>query len=95
MRRQGSLFAAFLLFAFIASQPAALAQPNAIWPMAMFLATSLGYLGRTDDANEAIQSLLRLNPNFDEARVRASFPFANVEFQDRIFDGLRKAGLPE
>ncbi len=73
----------------------ALAEPNAIWPMAMYLASSLGHLGRIDEAGEAIQTLLRLNPGFDERRVREAFPFATVEFEDRIFDGLRKAGLPE
>ena len=79
----------------IAWSKGALAEPNAIWPMAMYLASSLGHLGRIDEAGEAIQTLLRFNPDFDERQVREAFPFATVEYEDRIFDGLRKAGLPE
>ena len=47
-----------------------------------------------DEASAAIKDLFRLSPDFDERRVRAQFPFASRAFEDRIFDGLSKAGLP-
>ena len=72
----------------------AVAEPQAMWPMAMFLASALGHLGRLDEASAAIKDLFRLSPDFDERRVRAQFPFASRAFEDRIFDGLSKAGLP-
>ena len=62
--------------------------------MAMFLASALGHLGRLDEASAAKKALFRLNPDFYERRVRAQFPFASHAFEDRIFDGLNKAGLP-
>jgi hypothetical protein len=47
-----------------------------------------------DEARIAIKRLLEINP---AARISVTPPLINVspEFQERILDALRKAGMPE
>ena len=68
-------------------------------PMAhLSLAAALAHLGRLDEARAAAQAGLALNPAFAISRTRASPASDNPTFlaqRERIFDGMRKAGVPE
>jgi adenylate cyclase len=56
------------------------------------LAASYGYLGRTEEAKSALETLLRLMPDFAAAHLRVFLPPDVVE---RYLEGLRKAGWKE
>jgi len=58
------------------------------------LAPSLAYLGRMEEARDAIGALLRLRPSMTAAAVKATIHFKRPEDRDRYIDGLLKAGLP-
>ena len=68
-------------------------------PMPYFmLAAALGRLGRLEDAREAGRAGLELNPSFTIARVRSLVFSDNPVFlasRERIYEGLRLAGVPE
>jgi TolB-like protein/Flp pilus assembly protein TadD len=68
-------------------------------PMAHFyLAAALAHLGRHVEARAAAQDGLALNPTFTVSRLRASVPSDNPTYlaqRERLFDGMRKAGVPE
>ena len=49
---------------------------------------------RLDDARDAVQSLLRTNPDFTLAQAPRFAPFKNRELLDRYLDLLREAGVP-
>jgi TolB-like protein/class 3 adenylate cyclase/Flp pilus assembly protein TadD len=65
------------------------------------LAAALAHLGRADEAHAAAKVGLALNPAFTIARVRAAFSAASdnptflTQLHEQIFEGMRKAGLPE
>ena len=65
------------------------------------LAAALARLGRTSEAHSAARVGLALYPAFTIARVRAAWttlsdhPTFLAELRDQIFEGLRKAGLPQ
>jgi TolB-like protein/class 3 adenylate cyclase len=69
-------------------------------PAYLNLASALAQLGRLDDAHSAVKTGLALNPTYTISRRRASWTarsddptyLAQLEF---IFDGMRKAGVPE
>jgi hypothetical protein len=67
----------------------------------LVLAAALAQLGRTDEAHSAAEAGLALNPAFTIARARAAWtaisddPTFLAQLRDEIFEGLRKAGLPE
>jgi hypothetical protein len=64
------------------------------------LAAALALLGRLDEARSAVKAGLALNPTYTISRARAFYTamsddptyLAQIE---PIFDGLRKAGVPE
>jgi tetratricopeptide (TPR) repeat protein len=63
-----------------------------IWVMAR-LASCYGHLGRTREAQEMVARILALDPSF-----RISISRRGVwsdEITDHIFEGMRRAGLPE
>src|SRR5262249_34450927 len=63
-----------------------------------WLSAALAHLGRLDEARAAAQEGLRLNPTFTIARQRAAASSENTTYlaqRERIFDGMRKAGVPE
>jgi TolB-like protein/class 3 adenylate cyclase len=68
-------------------------------PVAHFcLAAALAQLGRLDEARAATQAGLALDPTFTIARWRSSAPSDNPTYlaqRERLYDGLRKAGVPE
>jgi adenylate cyclase len=59
------------------------------------LASTLGELGRQEDAKRCISEILRLDPNFSIAAYMGGLSYKNPEDRVRFEDGLRKAGLPE
>jgi tetratricopeptide (TPR) repeat protein len=63
-----------------------------------WLAAALAFLGRADEAREAAQAGLALQPGFTVARFRAAAATDNPVYmrqRERACEGMRKAGLPE
>lgn len=63
-----------------------------------FLAAALGLLGRLDEALAAAQAGLVLDPTFTIRRFRAGVSSDNATYlagRERMYDGMRKAGVPE
>ena len=76
-------------------------EANRNHPQGYFrLAAALAQLGRLDEARSAVKAGLALNPNFSISRARALWtaiaddPTYLAQLEP-IFEGLRKAGLPE
>jgi TolB-like protein/class 3 adenylate cyclase/tetratricopeptide (TPR) repeat protein len=64
------------------------------------LGVALAHLGRLDGAHSAVKAGLALNPAFSISRARANWLAMSddptyLAQNDRIFEGLRKAGVPE
>ncbi len=76
-------------------------EANRNYPLPHFeLAAALAQLGRIDEARSAVKAGLALNPDFTIARVRAAWATISEDptyaaEHERIFEGMRKAGLPE
>ena len=75
------------------------ANPN--YPRAYFqLALALAQLGRLDEAHSAVKAAIAINPSFTVSRARVNWtawsddPTYLAQLEP-IFDGLRKAGVPE
>lgn len=63
-----------------------------------FLAAALALLSREAEAAEACATGQRLDPTFSVAKFRDLAPSKNAVFlaqRERIYDGMRKAGVPE
>ena len=63
-----------------------------------FLAAALACRGRIEDAREAARAGLELNPSFTIARLRSmkfSDNSAYLAGRERLYEGMRKAGVPE
>lgn len=56
---------------------------------------SLGLLGKTDEAREALAHTLALQPDLSSAHVENNTVFANPDDRARFLLGLRRAGLKE
>ena len=78
-------------------QRAVEANPN--YSTAHFwLASALAHVGRLDDARLAVQAGLSLDPTFTVSRYRKGAFSNNPAYlaqRERIYDGMRKAGVPE
>jgi TolB-like protein len=62
------------------------------------LAAALAYLGRIDEARAAAQAGLTLEPSFTIGRFRAGARSDNLAYvggRERIYEGMRRAGVPE
>jgi tetratricopeptide (TPR) repeat protein len=76
-------------------------KANRNYPLSHFeLAAALAHLGRIDEARSCANAGLALHPDFTIARIRAAWAaFSDdptyVAEHERIFEGMRKAGLPE
>jgi tetratricopeptide (TPR) repeat protein len=76
-------------------------EANRNCPTPYFLsAAGLAQLGRLDDAHSAVKAGLALNPTFAVSRARAAWTAMSDDSTylaelEPIFDGLRKAGVPE
>ncbi len=79
-----------------ASFEKAIEQPNAAFMAFAYAASTLGHLGRTDEARAMLGEAETRKPGFSIDTVRSTAgqlgPHSGV---DRIVDGLRKAGLLE
>jgi Flp pilus assembly protein TadD len=63
-----------------------------------YLAAALANLDRIDEARSATQAGLKLDPSFTICRFRANVASDNPTYlaqRERIYEGMRKAGLPE
>ena len=76
-------------------------EANRNYPRAyIWLAAALAHLGRLDEARSAVKAGLALNPTFTLSRSRALWAARSddptyLAQLEPVFDGLRKAGLPE
>ncbi len=62
------------------------------------LAAALAHLGRMDEARAAARAGLKLEPSFTIARFRAGARSENPVYlggRQRIYEGMRRAGIPE
>jgi tetratricopeptide (TPR) repeat protein len=59
------------------------------------LAVSYANLGRLDEAREALRDMRRLQPQFSLTDLDVVFASADREFVERVYDGLRMAGLEQ
>jgi TolB-like protein/class 3 adenylate cyclase len=64
------------------------------------MAAALAHLGRLDEGRSAVQAGLALNPAYTVSRVRAAWTARSTDPTflaeiEPIFEGMRKAGLPE
>lgn len=60
----------------------------------LWLAAACAQLARFTEARAAAADVLRIEPNFTIREWRRTAVYKNPEDADRLFDGLRKAGLP-
>ena len=60
-----------------------------------YLAGSLAFLGRIEEARTVKDQLLRLMPNENLRLVRAALPSVNPDRMERFVEGMRMAGGPE
>ena len=76
-------------------------EANRNFPTAYFqLAAALAQLGRLDEARSAVKAGLALNPAFTVSRARAAWTAMSddptyLAQLEPIFEGMRKAGVPE
>jgi tetratricopeptide (TPR) repeat protein len=74
-------------------------ESNRNFPLAhFFLAAALAQLGRMSEARTATEAGLALNPTFTIRRFRANASSDNPTYlaqRERVYDGMRKAGVPE
>ena len=59
------------------------------------LSSTLGELGRIDEAKQAAREILRLAPDFSIRDYMQGLSYRNQEDSLRVEEGLRKAGLPD
>ena len=60
-----------------------------------YLAASLAFLGRMEEARAAKDRLLSLMPHENLRLVRAALPSVNRDRMERFVEGMRRAGVPE
>ena len=69
------------------------------WPLPhLWLAAALARLDRLEEARDAARAGLELNPGFTIVRLRSSAFSDNPVYlagRERVYEGMRKAGLPE
>jgi len=73
----------------------AIRLPGANWPARVFRVAALAQLGRNSATTEALAELLRFRPDLTFSFVRDRLPATDAAYREILFDGLRKAGLPE
>jgi tetratricopeptide (TPR) repeat protein len=59
------------------------------------VATSLGQLGRTEDARAALDHALKITPMLSEASIRRNIHFKDPSDLERYISGLKAAGLSQ
>jgi len=53
---------------------------------------TLGHANRFEEAAETLARVMKLQPDFDEAYVRQTYPYSRPEHVEMIVEGLRLAG---
>jgi hypothetical protein len=53
---------------------------------------TLGHAGETVEAGDVLARVLTLQPDFDEAYIRETYPYTNPRHTDVLLEGLRRAG---
>ena len=64
----------------------------------MLATATLAHLDRVEEAREAARACLELNPSFTIARFRSQTNSDHPVYlagRERMYEGLRKAGMPE
>jgi adenylate cyclase len=64
-------------------------------PVYLTLAASYIYLNRTKEAHNAVEEVLRIEPNFSLEYQAGIMPYKRKETGDKFVEALRKAGLPD
>ena len=60
-----------------------------------FLIASYSMLGRMEEAKEAAQQWLKANPSFTLSSWKFGRLYKRSEDSERLYEALRKAGLPD
>jgi adenylate cyclase len=61
----------------------------------LWLAAAYAQLGRLDEARAAADEVRRIEPGFTIERWKVTAVYKRPEDAERLFDGIRKAGLPD
>jgi tetratricopeptide (TPR) repeat protein len=69
-------------------------NPN-FWPSHVYLAASYGELGREEEARAEAAEIERLSSQISFEAMRQRLPYKDQAVLDRLFEGLRKAGVKE
>ncbi|MDP6953106.1 MAG: tetratricopeptide repeat protein, partial [Alphaproteobacteria bacterium] len=72
---------------------AAARRPRTTFYSYVTLASALGHLERTGEAQQALSKLMELKPDFSEAWWHRTWAGTSPAFHRRLFDGLYRAGL--
>ena len=72
-----------------------LRQPQIRWSRWMMLIASLGHLGRTEEAADAIKEMHLSMPEVDLGFFEKGIVVSHAPSRDHLMDGLRKAGMTE
>jgi adenylate cyclase len=64
-------------------------------PTHRFLAAAYANLGDLGKAAEALAQMLKLEPRITISHLKSFLPYQNAEQAERLWSGLRKAGMPE
>jgi len=73
----------------------ALQYPNSPWLIRAFLVSALTHLERDEDSAKALADLLGLQPDCTISLVQRLLLTTDDAYREHLFEGLRKAGLPE
>ncbi len=74
----------------------AASKRNADWlSIHVGLASTLGELGREEDAKKSVSEILRIDPDFSIKKYMAGLSYRDPAVTARFEDGLRKVGVPE
>jgi adenylate cyclase len=69
-------------------------SPDQLTPF-LTLAASYSLLNRTEEAVQAVQEAIRIDPTISLEYLANTLPYKNQEELDKFINALRKAGLPE
>lgn len=69
--------------------------PNDPWLIRAYLVSALAHLERDEEASKALTDLLELQPDCTISLVQRLVLTTVDSYREHLFDGLRKAGMPE
>jgi hypothetical protein len=71
------------------------AERARLFACSLYRAIAASELGLDSEADEAVATLLDINPQFGIARHMRMAPFSDQESADRLAAYMRRAGIPE